>query len=121
MKPGLLYGAAAVLTTTAFVHAFLGERRLIGPILALDAPVVRRPMARALIRFAWHLTSVLMLIVALVQFRSAADPAMADGVVLWVIGVTLVAVGLLDAALTRFKHIGWPALTAAGALTLLAL
>jgi hypothetical protein len=37
------------------------------------------------------------------------------------IGVLHVAVGLIDAVVTRGKHIGWPLLTAIGVFALLSL
>ncbi len=99
---------------TALVHSVLGERRLIAPILALDTGPVAVPLGRGVLRFAWHFTSVLMIISALVV-AWPGTPAM----LIVVTGSLWLAVGLFDAVYTKGKHVGWPFLAGAGLLALL--
>jgi len=56
----LAWFAAAVLALIAVGHSMLGERVIVGPLLAApELPVaVPRFAGRKVIRFAWHLTSV---------------------------------------------------------------
>jgi hypothetical protein len=114
---------AAALTTliTAFTHSYFGEKRLIGPLVASNDGVMSRLLAKQVIRFAWHLTSLLWIGQALILLRAAIDEKFLDPTLIGAIGVLYVAVGLFDAVVTRGKHIGWPMLTAIGVLALLSL
>ncbi len=98
---------------TAAVHSVLGERRLIGPILALNSGVVAVPLGRNVLRFAWHMTSLLMILSALTLVWSGTDRTL-----IAIIGGSWLAAGIVDALMTRGRHIGWPALAAAGAFAL---
>ena len=110
----LLYVSAGVIVLTAMVHSMLGERRLIGPILALDTGIVAHPLPRAVLRFAWHLTSVLMILTALLLVWPGTPIAL-----IRFTAFAYLAAGLIDAAMSRGRHIGWPMLAAAGLLALL--
>ena len=114
----LLQAAAVVVVLTIVAHSYLGEKRLIGPILAVDSPITQAPLARAVIRFAWHFTSLLGLVVAMLLWRSGSRPEAADPVVVAATGFVLLGSGLIDAVWSRFRHVGWPMLAAAGLLTL---
>lgn len=117
----MLTSAALLMVLTGFMHSYFGERRLIGPLLAIDAPLVKHRLARWVIRFAWHLTTPLMWFMALVLLRGAQAPATMDRLLVTIIGVMWLVAGLIDAVGSRGKHIGWPPITLAGLLTLLAL
>ncbi len=106
--------SAATMVLTATVHSILGEKRLIAPILALDSEVTNRPLARKVLRFAWHFTSILMIVSALVvAWPGTPSPLVAVTGSIWVF------VGLFDAVYTRGQHVGWPFLSGAGFLALL--
>jgi hypothetical protein len=105
--------SAGLMAATAAAHSVLGERWLIGPALGLQAGILGVPLARKILRFAWHLTSVLMLLSAALVAWPASPRALVG-----VVGAVWLAAGLVDAAYTRGKHIGWPLLSAAGALAL---
>ena len=77
MSDGLLCTAAVLLVITAFVHSVLGERRLIGPLLARREGVLASDLARFVLRFVWHLVSVNWAILALILVQLARDPATA--------------------------------------------
>ncbi|MBD3732437.1 MAG: hypothetical protein IE934_06960 [Sphingopyxis sp.] len=104
-----LWLSAACMATTAAVHGFLGERRLIRPLMTLDQGVMGIDLARRVFRLAWHALSVLMLVsAASVAWRGTPRE------LILLIGAAWIATGLFDAVYTRGKHIGWPLLTASG-------
>jgi hypothetical protein len=119
MTTVLLVAAALTTLITAFTHSYFGEKRLIGPLVASNDGVMARLLAKQVIRFAWHLTSLLWIGQALLLLRAAMDPRFIDSALIGGIGVLHLAVGLIDAIVTRGKHIGWPLLTAIGVFALL--
>ncbi len=121
MATMFLMAAAIATLATAATHSYFGEKRLIGPLVASDDGVMSRLLAKQVIRFAWHLTSLLWIGQALLLLRAAFDPEVFDAVLIAGIGVLHVAIGLFDAVVTRGKHIGWPLLTAIGVFALLSL
>ena len=121
MATMFLIAAAIVTLATAATHSYFGEKRLIGPLVASDDGVMSRLLAKQVIRFAWHLTSLLWIGQALLLLRAAFDPEVLDAMLIAGIGVLHVAVGLFDAVVTRGKHIGWPLLMAIGVFALLSL
>jgi hypothetical protein len=106
--------SAGAMVLTAGAHSVLGERRLIVPILALDGEIMRKPLARRIVRLAWHFTSLLMILSAVTVLWAETPPA-----VIVVTGAVWLAVGLIDAVVTRGQHVGWPLLAASGAFALL--
>lgn len=118
---GLLFTAAVLLVVTAVAHSVLGERRLLGPLLVRREGILASDLARFILRFAWHLTSVTWAILALILVQLVRDPATAR---LWAAaatGVAFTAIGLFDAVASRGRHVGWPLLTAIGIAALLSL
>jgi hypothetical protein len=83
--------------------------------------VLARPLARQVLRFAWHFTSALGFVAASALWLAGTEPSAIDPRLIVIIGLVLLGSGLLDAIYTRGKHIGWPLLTAAGASALAAL
>ncbi len=113
--------AASLLVLTALLHSIAGERRLISPVLATRAGALSRPLARFVLRFAWHLTSLLMLVLAVGLATWAARPAAAMTAVIATTGVAFTGVGIADGIATRGRHIGWRPLTLIGLAALAAL
>lgn len=105
--------SAAAMALTAATHSWFGEKRLIQPVLALNTGITAAPLARKVLRFAWHFTSLLMLVCAAL----VVWPGTPGGIIAITGGVWL-AVGLFDLVYTGGQHIGWPLLTVAGALAL---
>ena len=105
--------SAAAMTLTALAHSIVGEKRLIGPLLARDIDLLSGYRA-SLVRFAWHFTSLLMIVTALVvAWPGTPVPLIQITGAMWLLA------GVLDAVLTRGKHIGWPLLSVAGIMALL--
>ncbi len=116
-----LFASALTTLLTGFTHSFFGERRLIGPLAASNDGVMARPLAKQVLRLAWHLTTLMWVGQAALLLRAALNPLYRDVALIAGIGFFYVVVGLLDALFTRGKHIGWPLLTAIGVFALLAL
>jgi hypothetical protein len=109
----LLLLSAVAMTLTALAHSFVGEKKLIGPLLAANIDLLSGYRGN-LVRFAWHFTSLLMMTSALLVASSGSPVHLVK-----ITGAIWLLAGVLDAVLTRGKHIGWPLLTAAGLLALL--
>jgi len=109
----LLVISATAMCFTAIAHSGVGEKRLIGPLLALNLELLSGYRAN-LVRFSWHFTSLLMITSATI----VAWPATSTTLVRWIGSMWLFA-GVADAVLTRGRHVGWPLLSAAGLSALL--
>ena len=109
-----LWLSAALMVTTAAVHSVLGYQRLIVPLLRRREGPLSDAITRRIIRFAWHATSVLMLISAAAIAWPGTPPALR-----LVIGGGWLASGLFNAGYTKGRHIAWPALSGAGILALI--
>jgi hypothetical protein len=129
ISPELMLTLSAMLMViTALVHSIVGEKKLIKPILDLrelqqvlvlgeeNKPhIMKRRQPRRVLRFAWHITSVLMVLSALLVIWPDVPLAL-----IAITGAIWLIAGIVDAIYTKGKHIGWPLLTAAGALALAA-
>ena len=121
MQPILMTIAAALIVATMLVHSILGQRRLIRPLLAQATGVMQRPLARFIVPFAWHLTSLIGLVVAAVLLAWAWAPEHARTVGLAATGVIFTVSGWVDAIGSRGRHVGWPPLTLIGLCALASL
>ena len=116
-------GLAAVLTVLiGFVHSILGERRLIGPLLA---PATRQGMLadsgyfRAILRISWHGISLAWWGFAGVFVVLAASPLTAQGrVVLMISAAMFFITGAVILVACRGRHKAWIAFFIITALTL---
>jgi hypothetical protein len=97
------------MAVTALAHSWLGEKRIVIPLLAYREGVMQRPLARTIVRYAWHVTSALMLASAL----AVAWPGSPRGLVA-ATGAVWLALGLMSLIASRGKHVGWPVITGAG-------
>ena len=95
--------------------------RLLGPLLARREGVLASGLARIILRFAWHVTSVTWAVLALILVQLVRDPATARFWAAAGTGVAFAGMGLFDAISTRGRHVGWPLLTAIGIGALLSL
>jgi hypothetical protein len=121
MNSALLWSGAAIMVVTAVTHSIFGERRLIIPLRELNQGVMARQISRDVMRLAWHGTSILMVALAYVLAYQAQNPATAQRPVVWAIGLAMTGFGLLDAIISKGRHVGWPLLTAAGVCALVSL
>jgi hypothetical protein len=114
MHQAALTLASLLLVMTMCVHSLMGQRRLVRPLLDEGAGVMKHPLARFIVPFAWHLTSGIGLVLAAILFAWAWAPGQARAVGLIATGVIFTASGLIDAVGSKGKHIGWAPLTLIG-------
>lgn len=92
----VLWSAAIVLVLVAFLHSYLGEIRILSPLL--NAPpqgVLRSARVRGILRGAWHATSLAWVVVAIIVLLTAGTSS-ETGVVSAVLALSvLTAAGCL--------------------------
>lgn len=115
----MLYIAAVLIGALGIAHSVLGERYIIRWLLRHDLPKLfgGTDFAAGTIRFAWHITTVLALGLAVMLTLFALDAPTAA--VVGCIGSTLIACGVLPVYFTRGRHLSWIVFFAAGILCLL--
>ena len=113
--------AAAGLILTGLVHSIGGEIYLLRPMFRKRGNrVLEHPLARMVLRFAWHLTMLTWGLLAAILVTSTWRPEAIGQVAFLGTGGVFVAAGLVDLVWSRGRHIGWPLLTGTGVLALCA-
>ena len=117
----LTLATAAVLTVViGIVHSWLGELRIIMPLVAGPnrAPLMENSaFARKIVRFAWHITSLTWWGIAAILAAFATGPlAGHDRFVLMAIVAIFTLSGLVSIVISRGRHVGWPLFLAIAAL-----
>jgi len=113
--------ASVLIFGIGVVHSWLGERRLIGPLLAPDkrrGMLEKSRFARQTLRFAWHLTTLAWWGLGAVLIALAMSPL--DGHVYSVsviIGATFLITGLVTLLTSRGRHLAWPVFLAIAGLS----
>ena len=120
MGSQLFLAAAVACLATALMHSLLGEAWLIGPLVRSRSGVLARPLSRQVARFAWHWTSLLWLMVGGILLSAGLGHPV-ETWLLACIGAVHLVLGLVDAVITRGRHVGWPFIVLIGGLTLLGL
>ena len=120
-----LLAAATLTLIIGAVHSWLGERRLLGPLLA---PARRQGMlassgfARQVLRFAWHLTTLAWWgMAAMLVALGLGELNNGGRLVLAIIAVTLFLTGAVILVTSRGRHLAWPVFLAAAGLSALPL
>ncbi|HRD76977.1 MAG TPA: hypothetical protein PK264_13775 [Hyphomicrobiaceae bacterium] len=108
----MLLLASALTIALGIAHSWIGEVRLIGPLLdagTRSGILARSRFARQVLRFAWHITSLAWLGFAgmLIGFAIWPD-ADARRIALAVIGATMLLSGLIVLVMSRGRHLAWP-------------
>lgn len=117
MDTFLLSAASLVSLVTALIHSYFGEKRLISPLVRSNRGVMKHDLAKQVVRFAWHWTSALWVLIAVYLGLSALGQ-IAHQKLLLSVGVFHLVAGIFDGLFTRGKHIGWPPITLIGVLVL---
>lgn len=115
------YLCAGLLIVTGLVHSFLGEVRLIGPLLSLREGILKRDLARFLLRMVWHFMTILFIILALAVVADPLSANLTRRLLLAGIAVGIGTCGVVDAIGSRGRHVGWPLLVAIGGTAAVAL
>lgn len=121
MTSSTLLAAAALTVMVSLVHSWLGERRLIGPLLAAEPrpPVLRSRFLRNVLRYAWHITSLAWIGMAGMMVALAQAPLDRPGrLSAAVVGATFLIHSGLVLGMSRGRHLAWPVFLAIGLLCL---
>ena len=117
----MLYLAAFLVATLGLAHSYLGEVHLLTRLFRRGGlPPLWGDTALTIgtLRFAWHLTTVLALVVAVLLVQ-LVGPAPTDQLVR-TIGWGLIISGVLPLVFTLGRHLSWLVLFVAGGLCLFA-
>jgi hypothetical protein len=117
-QPALLFAAALTLVL-GFAHSALGERHLIGPLLAPERriPPLAGNFMRTVLRFAWHITSVDWIGMGAVLAILSFVPLEAQGrLAVGVIGAVFAVNGLIVLVASKGRHFAWMLFLLIGAL-----
>ncbi len=109
-----LWISAALMVATAGLHSWKGEVKLIMPLLRMREGVLRSDFSRTITRYAWHVTSALMVGSGI----TVAWPGVPLSLI-GAIGAIWLAMGLTSLVVSRGKHLGWPVLSGAGICALI--
>ena len=114
--------AAALTVFVGIVHSWLGEVKIVAPLVAgpIRAPLMEKSaFARGVVRFAWHITTIAWWGFAAILAAFAIGPLGGhDRIVLAAISATFVVSGLLTLISSRGRHLAWPIFLAIGGLSL---
>jgi hypothetical protein len=117
-----LLSAALLTIFIGVVHSWLGERRLIGPLLApgrRQGLLEASAFARGTLRFAWHITTLAWFGLAGVLIVMAGLPEGPQAAALAVvIAATFAVSGLITLVASRGRHLAWPVFLAIAALAM---
>jgi hypothetical protein len=120
-----LLGAAFLTFAIGAVHSWLGERRLIGPLLSKEQRcgiLAKSAFARGVLRFAWHLTTVAWWGIGLIVAALAFSPIGGQGrLVLGIVAATFLVTGGVILVTSRGRHLAWPVFFAIAGLSALPL
>ena len=109
IHPTLLM-AAILCLAISIIHSWLGEQRLIGPMLqpSMHIGVLKHRFARKLVRFVWHVSSLAWTGIGLVLAALAFLPLEASGFwMLAITGATFAVIGVLALWVGRGRHHAW--------------
>ena len=115
--------AAALLTfMIGAIHSWLGERRLLGPLLAPERRqglLASSGFARRTLRFAWHLTTIAWWGIGAALIALAVSPPLdrQGRLVLGTIAATFLVTGIVTLVTSRGRHLAWPVFLAIAGLS----
>ena len=116
-----LLAAATLTLVIGGVHSWLGERRLLGPLLApaqRAGMLARSEFARQVLRFAWHLTTLAWWGIAAMLVALGLGELNGGGrLVLGIIALTFALTGATILVTSRGRHLAWPVFFAVAGLS----
>ncbi|MFC1476117.1 hypothetical protein ACFLQW_03850 [Candidatus Zixiibacteriota bacterium] len=112
--------AALLIYAIAFVHSILGEWLILIPLFRMDLPRLRGSEAatRRVLRFAWHLTTVVLGgLATVVAIWSTVELDELIVNMSEVAAVTFLVSAAISLVLTRARHFSWYIFLIIGVLT----
>jgi hypothetical protein len=121
MQTQLLYVSAGITVFIAATHSYLGEKRILPRLIAGAATLFQRDPALmgSILRWAWHLTSLAWVALALLLIAFTRMPADVRAVPVAIIAACLGLNAVVCFVTTRGKHVAWPFFLAASATAVL--
>lgn len=121
ISQGFVIASIIMLLATALLHSIMGEKLLISPLLRLKGNrVLESNLARMLLRFCWHLISLMWIVLAIGLYSVTFKPQSASVLILLSTGWCFLAIGIFDLIFSKGRHMGWPFLTLIGVFSLMA-
>jgi hypothetical protein len=118
-----LVGAAVLTVAVGVAHSWLGEKRLIGPLVDPERRhgiLAASAFARGVLRFAWHITTLAWWGFAAILVALASAPLEGPTrTVLLIIAAMFMLSGVTTLVASRGRHLAWPVFLAIAALTAL--
>ncbi len=112
--------AASLVFLVGLAHSWLGEVRLLGPLLApgtRQGILEKSAFARRILRFAWHLTTLAWWGTGAMLAAFSLSPIDRGGkIALAAAATTFFVTGLVILATSRGRHLAWPVFFAIAAL-----
>ena len=101
-------------------HSWLGETRLIRPLLSQPTGMLARSrFAGSTLRWAWHLTTLAWCgLGTILAALALSPPGFQIRAALMAIAATFLATAVVIALSSRWKHFAWPIFVAMAALSL---
>lgn len=117
----MIIAAIISLIAVSALHSIAGEKLLLAPMFERRGnKVLDNALARLVLRFAWHLTSILWIMMAIILYVLVFSPDQLPSVILLTFGIGFTLVGIFDLIVSKARHMGWPVLTAIGVFCLIA-
>jgi len=119
----LLWLAALMLAICGVAHSYLGEKYVLGRLLALpNLPLLRHDVGytQAIIRFAWHLTSLTWWTFSAILIILAVRPAGALRAIGIVLALTFLIHFLVIVVMAGRRHPAWSLFLIAAVATFVA-
>ncbi len=122
MSTAALLFASILTVAVGAAHSWLGERKLIGPLLSpqrRQGILEQSRFARQVLRFAWHLTTIAWWgIAAMLAALALSPPDPQSRLILAIIAAIFAVTGVVTLAVSRGRHLAWPVFLAIAALSL---
>ena len=102
--------AAGLIIAIAFAHSWLGEVRVLQPLLASPLPTggpLRSGFMRRTLRFAWHLTTIAWWGLAAIV-AEASIGHLSETIALQTIAAIALITAVTIAIASRGRHLAWP-------------
>lgn len=116
----MLLLAAALTIFIGLAHSYLGEKWLIGPIIAqerLPVPKRSQTFAKQTLRFAWHITSLAWWAIAGLMIYIHFVPGGALTGFLWMCAILFGITGLIPIIVGKGRHKSWIVFLSIAAIT----
>ncbi len=125
MSSASLLLAAVLAFGVGLAHTVLGERWLLGPLLApgrRQGMLEKSAIARQTLRFAWHITTIAWWGPAAMLVWLSRQPLDPTGrAFVLIFAVMFVVTGLTTLVVSRGRHLAWPVFLAIAGLSLVPL